>query len=170
MSHTIPKREVQARVHLRSGEPLEGQLFLDFIDVIHRGEQSLLDKLNDDYHWMPIRIADGTTEIVNRSLVTLVEPVGELPVELVRKEGSGVFREESVRVTLITGDVFDGRIAMDLPDEFSRVSDFLNFPQSFFALETAKGPILVAKEHVAHLQALEAPPTVPDARGIEERA
>ena len=33
----------------------------------------------------------------------------------------------------------EGRVPMELPEEFSRISDFLNFPQDFFAVETDEG-------------------------------
>lgn len=163
MSGTVPKRKVSARIRLVSGEERRGSLFLDFIDVIHRGEQTLLDKFNDDYAWFPIVLADGGgVEIVNRDLVAQVEPDRGVAVELVRKENSPVFRLESVAVELADGTRLDGRIAMDLPDEFSRVSDFLNFPQNFFALETSSGPILVSKRHVKVLVPHEEPPALPD--------
>jgi len=172
MSHVIPKREVPVRVTLESGDLLVGRVFLDYIDVIHRGEQTLLDKFNDDSGWFPARNADGAIEIVNRARVVLVEPGDGLPADLVRKESGAVFRRESVGVRLSSGAVLEGHIAMDLPDEFCRVSDFLNFPQDFFALETADGPVLVAKRHVAALQPQEAPPAVPGVTdaGIGERA
>lgn len=171
LSHVIPKREVPVRVSLASGDVLSGLVFLDFIDVIHRGEQTLLDKFNDDYEWFPVRIGE-TTEIVNRERVVLVEPGHGLPAELMRKDSAAVFRRESVGVRLSSGALLEGRIEMDLPDEFCRVSDFLNFPQNFFALETENGPVLVAKRHVITLQAREAPPAVPGMRdaGIGERA
>jgi hypothetical protein len=47
---------------------------------------------------------------------------------------------------------------MDLPDEFCRVSDFLNFPDAFFAVETDEGPVLVSKRHAATLTPHEQPP------------
>ncbi|HMB70358.1 MAG TPA: hypothetical protein VKU85_13665 [bacterium] len=170
MSHVIPKRRVGVRILTASGDQLVGEVFLDFIDVIHRGEQTLLDKFNDDYVWLPLRTSDGFTEIVNREWVMLVEPAEGLALELVRKESGEVFRRESVVVTLTGGRSIRGRIAMDLPDEFSRVSDFLNFPQDYFPLETDDGPRLVAKRHVLSLRALESPPTVPGAPepGVEE--
>ena len=170
MSHVIPKREVGVRIHTVSGDELDGEVFLDFIDVIHRGEQTLLDKFNDDYDWLPLRTQQGFTEIVHRDWVVSVEPADGLPLELVRKESGEVFRRESVKVRLASGRIVDGRIAMDLPDEFSRVSDFLNFPQNFFALETDDGPLLVAKRHVLSVRALEPPPEVPGTRepGVEE--
>ncbi|GJM44441.1 MAG: hypothetical protein DHS20C21_12830 [Gemmatimonadota bacterium] len=161
MSHVIPKREVGVQIHTVSGDLLQGEVFLDFIDVIHRGEQTLLDKFNDDFDWLPLRSREGFTEIVNRDWIVSVEPARGLPLELVRKESGEVFRRELVLVRLASGRSIDGRLAMDLPDEFSRVSDFLNFPQNFFALETDDGPVLIAKRHVLNLRALEAPPAAP---------
>ncbi len=161
MSHVIPKRKISVELHLDSGDRVEGHVFLDFIDVIHRGEQTLLDKLNDDYEWFPLARPDGV-EITNRRCVVTVEPGDGVPDAMIRKENSPVFRREEVTVKLIGDRRLSGQIAMDLPDEFSRVSDFLNFPQSFFALERSEGPVLIAKGHVLAIHAHERPPVMPD--------
>jgi hypothetical protein len=162
MAGLIPKRKVAVLVRLSSGAERRGSVFLDFIDVIHRGEQTLLDKFNDDYSWFPFLLSDRGVEIVNRDLVTQVEPGEGVPAELVCKENSPVFRREFVSIGLVDGRHVEGRIAMDLPDEFSRVSDFLNFPQNFFAVETAAGFILISKRHVRTLVPHEKPPSLPD--------
>lgn len=156
MSHAVPKRKVAARVRLTSGESLEGSVFLDFIDPIHRGEQTLLDLFNGESPWFAIATADGIV-MVNRGQVALVEPGDGVPTAFVRRESSAIFRRE--RITLRIGDrMLQGLIAMDLPDEFSRVSDFLNFPEAFFAIETDDGPVLVSKHLATTLTPHERPP------------
>ena len=173
MSHVIPKRKAPIVLQLVDGRSLRGSLYLDYIDVIHRGEQTLLDKLNDDYPWLPLSGPEGgSTRIVNRAQIVTVEPDGGLTPELVRRENSPVFRREQVTIELPEARCLTGKIAMDLPDEFSRVSDFLNFPQNFFAVETEEGPVLVAKAHVLSLTPHERPPTLsqPADTEIEERA
>jgi hypothetical protein len=171
MTGVVPKRKVAITVRLSSGEERQGSVFLDYIDVIHRGEQTLLDKFNDDYPWFPF-LAERGVEIVNRELVTQVEPGDGVPTELVCKENSPVFRREFVTIGLVDGRRVEGRIAMDLPDEFSRVSDFLNFPQNYFAVETSTGPVLISKRHVRALVPHERPPALPDsaAAQVGERA
>ena len=166
MSHAIPKRKISVRLHLDSGDRLEGHVFLDYIDVIHRGDQTLLDKLNDDYEWFPLALPGGV-EITNRGRVVSLEPGDGVPEGMIRKENSPVFRREEVTVKLVDGRRLSGQIAMDLPDEFSRVSDFLNFPQSFFALERSEGPVLIAKEHVLAIVPHEKPPVLPDGDDAE---
>jgi len=161
MSGVIPKRKVAIRLRLHSGEERRGAVYLDYIDVIHRGEQTLLDKFNDDYPWFPFVSESGEVEILNRDLIGQVEPGEGVSPEMVRKEDSPVFRRERVTLSLVDGRRLEGRIAMDLPDEFSRVSDFLNFPQNFFALETTQGPVLVSKRHVKALTPHEEPPALP---------
>ena len=163
MTGVIPKRRVSVRMHLVGGERLRGEVFLDYIDVIHRGEQTLLDKFNDDYPWFPVALESaGGMEILNREKVMLVEPGDGIPPDLVRKEDSPVFRRERVTLEIAGERTLSGHIAMDLPDEFSRVSDFLNFPKNFFALETEDGPVLVSKSHVVSLVPHEKPPVLPD--------
>ncbi len=172
MNHVIPKRKVSIRLHLDTGDRLDGNIYLDFIDVIHRGEQTLLDKFNDDYDWFPLSGTDGV-EILNRARVVLVEPGEGVPEQMVRREGSGVFRLEDVTLRLPGGRDLTGRLAMDLPDEFSRVSDFLNFPQDFFAVERGEdGPVLVAKDHVIGIVPHEKPPAMPGGSdvSVEENA
>jgi len=168
VSQVVPKREAAVRLHLTTGEVRRGTVFLDYIDVIHRGAQTLLDKLNDDSEWFPVRSARGI-EMLNRRRVALVEPAEGLDPELVRKDSAAVFRRESVTVQIAGDRTLAGRIAMDLPDEFSRVSDFLNFPMNFFALETERGPVLVSKWHVVSLVPHERPPAAPEPDAMDFR-
>lgn len=161
MSNVVPKREVSVRIRLASGEVRTGTVFLDFIDVIHRGAQTLLDKLNGDSEWLPLRGSAGI-EVLNRAGVVLVESGDGAGAEYVRRDNSSVTRRESVTVR-IPGDALEGHLAMDLPDEFSRVSDFLNFPDAFFALETSRGPVLLAKRHISALVPHGASPDVAEA-------
>ena len=67
MSHVVPKRRVDVRVHLVNGDSRRGCVYIDYIDVIHRGEQTLLDKFNDDFVWFAMNAADGSMEILNRN-------------------------------------------------------------------------------------------------------
>ena len=132
----------------QNGDTVAGHAFLDYIDVIHRGDQTLLDKLNDDFPWFPVNGDDDDVEILNRRHVVLVQPGPDVPANLVRPELEGKarhYRCESAMLRLESGLTLEGRIPMDLPEEFSRLSDFLNFPQDFFTVETDEGPVLVSK-------------------------
>ena len=100
-------------------------------------------------------------QIVNRRRIVTAVPGETAAAELVSTGSAPVFRREEVTLRLAGGEEIDGRIAMDLPDEFSRVSDFLNFPQSFFALERPGGTVIVAKEHVFGIVPHEKPPVLP---------
>jgi hypothetical protein len=168
LSNVVPKREVPVRIRLASGEVRTGTVFLDFIDVIHRGAQTLLDKLNGDSEWLPLRGSAGI-EVLNRAGIVLMESAEGAAAEYVRRDTSSATRREAVSVS-IPGDVLQGHLAMDLPDEFSRVSDFLNFPDAFFALETPRGPVLLAKRHVSGLVPHGAAPDVAEALGGQRGA
>lgn len=176
MDHVVPKRKVAVLVRLRNGDTVAGHVFLDYIDVIHRGQQTLLDKLNDDFPWFPVNGDDTDTEILNRRHVVLVQPGAEVPDDLVRPElretAGGHVRVENVTLRLESDLTLEGEVPMELPEEFSRLSDFLNFPQDFFAIETAHGPVLVSKRHVMSLSPHDGPPALPSdaGRGGEERA
>jgi len=171
----IPKRKVAVLVRLRNGETVAGHVFLDYIDAVHRGDQTLLDKLNDDFSWFPLSGDDGDVEILHRRHVELVQPGPDVPSDWVREDleaSAEHYRSETVTLRLESGLTLHGRIAMDLPEEFSRISDFLNFPQDFFAVETDDGAVLVSKTHVFSLAPHDSPPALPSdaGRGGEERA
>jgi hypothetical protein len=169
MSHVIPKRKMAVRLRLVDGASLSGDVFLDYIDPVHRGEQTLLDLFNKDAAWLPLATPEGI-RVVNRDRVLTVEPGPGVKPEMVRRDNAAVFRRERV-VLYLPGLEIGGMIAMDLPDEFSRVSDFLNFPEEFFAVETADGPVLACKSRVSSLAPHEKPPTVPARDGdFEDRA
>jgi hypothetical protein len=175
VDHVVPKRKIAVLVRLQNGETVAGHAFLDYIDVIHRGDQTLLDKLNDDFPWFPVNGDDDDVEILNRRHVVLVQPGPDVPANLVRPELEGKaqhYRSEGAMLRLESGLTIEGRIPMDLPEEFSRLSDFLNFPENFFAVETDDGPVLVSKAHLTSLVPHDGPPALPtDAgRGGEERA
>jgi hypothetical protein len=175
VDHVVPKRKIAVLVRLQNGDTVAGHAFLDYIDVIHRGDQTLLDKLNDDFPWFPVTGDDDGVEILNRRHVVLVQPGPDVPPDLVRpdlEENAAHYRSESVMLRLDGDLTLEGRIPMDLPEEFSRLSDFLNFPEDFFVVETDDGPVLVSKSHVTSLVPHETPPVLPSdtGRGGEERA
>ncbi len=169
MDHVIPKRRIDVLVRLENGDTVAGGAFLNYIDAIHRGEQTLLDKLNDDFTWFPINGDDDDVELLNRRHVVLVQPGPDVPPELVHpdleREGGEHFRREGVTLRLGSDLMIEGRIPMNLPEEFSRISDFLNFPQDFFVVETPDGPVLVSKVHVISLTPHENPPAMPSDAG-----
>jgi hypothetical protein len=61
-------------------------------------------------------------------------------------------REERVRVRLIGGAAFEGVLAMELPQEFNRTSDFLNAEEDFFPLSSASGTLLVNKRRLLEVR------------------
>jgi hypothetical protein len=156
-------------VRLRNGDTVAGYVFLDYIDVIHRGDQTLLDKLNDDFPWFPVNGDDKDVEILNRRHVVLVQPGTSVAADLVRPDlretAGGHVRIESVTLRLASDLTLEGQVPMELPEEFSRISDFLNFPQDFFAVETDDGPVLVSKRHVISLAPHDGPPALPSDAG-----
>lgn len=174
MDHVIPKRKVAVLVRLRNGETVAGHVFLDYIDPIHRGDQTLLDKLNDDFPWLPVSGDANDVEILNRRHVVLVQPGTGVEPDLVRprmrEQAGGHVRNERVTLRLDSGLTLEGRLPMELPEEFARVSDFLNFPEDFFALEADSGPVLVSKRHVLSLVPHDRSPALPGDAGRGERA
>jgi hypothetical protein len=65
-------------------------------------------------------------------------------------------REEYVRVRLVGGRSHEGVLAIEMPHEFNRVSDFLNGEDDFFPLQTTQGAMLINKTCVLDIRVRDA--------------
>ena len=60
-----------------------------------------------------------------------------------------VAREERVELCFADGRRMDGTIQMEVTDDFTRVSDFINAPERFYPIRTRLGLMLVNKDRVS---------------------
>jgi len=62
-----------------------------------------------------------------------------------------VTHEERVCVHMISGMVFEGVLALEMPDGFNRASDFLNMGDDFLTLHVGSRALLVNKQRIREL-------------------
>lgn len=96
----------------------------------------------------PLEDGESGVLLVNPLDVEGVQPAEGTPTELVRRESFGPLREERIRVRFRSGTELEGIVRFELPQNLNRVSDFLNGPESFYALDTPEGVWLVHKRLV----------------------
>lgn len=146
MSRYVQKLRVPVRLALVGGEVLEGHLSLAPRAENHDGPESLLERLNAPTRVVPFHHdADGSVRLVHRTRIEWLAAGPNVASILVRRPLYQHTREEHVRVRLAGGHAFEGVMAFEMPNEFNRLSDFLNEPEEFFPLLTAEGTVLVGK-------------------------
>lgn len=131
-------------------EPVEGELWLLRHSEFRAGPQTLLERLNEHVRVLPVVRGDDT-HLVNRELIDWVEPGPGVDPALIGPVPYAVTQEERVCVNMISGLVFEGVLALEMPEGFNRASDFLNMGDDFFTLRVGPRPLLVNKHRIREL-------------------
>jgi hypothetical protein len=121
--------------------------------------ETILERLNSAHLFLPLsRAGDLEVLLLNVQSIERVSPDPGLDPQLWCPPTFRYTREERVRVRLAGGAAFEGLLQMELPEEYARVSDFMNLPEVFFPLRTAQGVLFVNKSSVADVMVYEAAP------------
>jgi hypothetical protein len=146
MPRYIEKMRVPVRLALIGCEPVEGYLSLSPQAEMHEGPETILDRLNAPTRVVPfVRIEDGAVLLVVRAHIEWVAAGPDVAPSLVNRAHFQHTREEHVEVRLLGGKRHRGVLAIEMPHEFNRVSDFLNADGEFFPLQTPEGTLLFNK-------------------------
>ena len=149
MPEYVDKLRVTVRVSRPGEPPVEGTLSLLPHSAHHAGPETLLELLDPSAGFLPFeRTTDNAVLLLSRPDIQWVMVGLEVDPELIRPPAYQFTRQERVWVSLRDGDVLDGVIQMELPDNINRVSDYLNGPERFFPLTTRQGTFLVHKAAV----------------------
>lgn len=157
MSRYIEKLRVPVRLALSGCEPVEGHLSLSPRAELHDGPETLLERLNAPTRVVPFhRDGDGSVLLLVRERIEWVLAGPGVASPLVRRPHFQHTREEQVHVRLTGGGSHEGVLAIEMPHEFNRVSDFLNEADDFFPLQTHEGTLLVSKACLLDVRVREA--------------
>jgi len=163
MLRYVEKLRVPVRFALLGDVPVHGQFSLAPQAELHEGPETLLERLNAPQRVLPFhRTVDDTVVLVTRINIAWVEAGDTVDPHLVRPKTYMTTREERVHVRLLGGEAFDGVLAMEMPHEFNRASDYLNGGDEFFPLLAARGTLLINKARVLDVR-VSAAPSVPKA-------
>jgi hypothetical protein len=159
MSEYVDKMRVNVRISRAGQPPVEGRVSLSPHSAVRPGPETLLELLDPGIGFLPFeRSADDAVVLLSRQDIQWVMAGPEVESELVRPRAFRYTREERVRVTLRSGEDFDGVIQMELPEYLNRISDYLNGPERYFPLKTRRGTFLIHKAAVREIFLYEASP------------
>ncbi len=112
------------------GMKLEVNFFLSPYAEGHSGREFLLDILNSNLTFLPVEdIRTNAILFLNKSKIMYLEiPERDLAEETVLNP------EKSVRVELTNHEILNLSFFMEMPEERSRISDYLNLSAQFIYL------------------------------------
>lgn len=153
MSRYVEKLRVPVRLAAIGCEPVEGHLSLSPRAELHEGPETILERLNAPVRVLPFHPAgDEAVLLVVRAHVEWVAAGPQVAPQLVRAAHFQHTREEHVRVRLLGGASLEGILAIEMPHEFNRVSDFMNGDEDFFPLQGPSGTMLLNKARVLDIR------------------
>ncbi|WP_249621136.1 hypothetical protein [Desulfuromonas sp. CSMB_57] len=137
----ITKTRQEVRLTLADGSDVAGEVFLSLYDVRGQKPQRVGNLLNDSEDaFVPVKTAGGTVHINTANIVMAATPAVDEGDELMM-----LGKKYRVQVTTLHGKTVEGDIFVDLPQDRSRVSDYLNRPDRFYRL--------FVSEHIVYIGA-----------------
>jgi hypothetical protein len=150
--YRIPKTPRQIAMTLHSSETMTGDIFLQQVGRYGSAEGPI-DILNAPELFFPLRAENGDTVLVAKDQVVSVH-YNRSDVETALR--AGVTPRIGVEVRLIHGQTFTGLVFLDMPEQHSRLLDFLNRSrQRFISLDTQDGQLLVNRGMIESVRSLD---------------
>lgn len=145
-----PQRMVAVRVLLEDGQKLEGGFYVPATGP-DGNPGRLLDRLNDaSEEFLPL--AGRYETLLNKSCIVTVELAsGQQQTEGIE---SDVAREQKVRIALARGDTVEGWIRYLMPEERSRLLDYLNEAPNFIPVIGERRVSLVHRRFIQSVEEL----------------
>ncbi|MFQ5756220.1 MAG: hypothetical protein ACE5H7_09005 [Acidiferrobacterales bacterium] len=145
-----PQRMVPVRVLLADGQKLEGGFYAPATGL-DGNPGRLLDRLNDaSEEFLPL--AGRYETLLNKSWIVTVELAsGQQQTEGIESDFA---REQKVRIVLAHGDTVEGWVRYLMPEERTRLLDYLNEAPSFIPVIGEQRVTLVHRRFVQSIQEL----------------
>jgi hypothetical protein len=148
MTRYVEKLRVPVRLSQPSLPPREGCLLL-FPDTAHGRPECVLELLNSPRHVIPFILAgDESVLLLTRSNIDWVAVGSGVADYLVVPPDRAVTNEQRVELRFVDESRVEAVIGWGVNDESSRLSDFLNARESFFAANASFGTLIVNKLRV----------------------
>jgi hypothetical protein len=140
----VEKNKRKATLCRSDGMKLDVNFFLSPYAEGHSGKELILDILNSDSTFLPVEdIRTGEIFFLNKDSVMFLEiPERDLTDE------TPLNPEKRVKVELTNNEILNLSIFMEMPEERSRVSDYLNFSRAFIYLCGKERDIILNKAFV----------------------
>jgi hypothetical protein len=146
----LEKIKRRATLCRSDGVKMDVNFFLSPYAEGHSGRELILDVLNSNSTFLPIEdIRTGAIYFLNKSGVMFLEiPERDLAQETVLNP------EKSVQVELTNHEILNLSIFMEMPEERSRISDYLNFSPEFIYLCGKEKDLILNKSFVFSVKEL----------------
>ena len=145
---SLPRVAVPATLRLTTGDDLEGEVYVMERVPQHAGAETPLDMLNRADGFFPFRPRGGESAVLlvakSRTVTLTVPPA---PADSARLSAA---KRASLVITLADGSELSGWATIEMPEQHSRILDYLNAAEQFFAIATAERVHIVNRAHVLY--------------------
>ncbi len=145
------KYRLPVTLAVAGGPGFTGYVSLSKQSEFRPGPQTLLERFNERVRIVPLVDGD-VTHLVARDLIEWVEGGPGVDSALFGPAVFAVTRIERACVSLRSGRVLEGLIAMEMPEGYNRTSDFINGDDDFFVLCCGERTLLVNKRRLRDLR------------------
>jgi hypothetical protein len=150
---SVPKRSVQATVHMLNGPARQFELFLSETAENHRGPEKPSDLLLRDSRFLPAKEWDKAFVVLNTDAILwmTVEASVETQTESLSVEdlAASMSVSQDVELTMSNGEALRGTLVYLQPQGRQRLQDFLHDAPRFFVLRDDERAHIVNVAHVA---------------------
>lgn len=143
----IAKNRRQVIFTLADGRELEGEVFLSLYEAHRQGSQRVGELLNGEETFLPVKTSAGT---VHLNVANIIKAVTQEDAE--RHDLMMLGKKYTVRITTLHGEAIEGDIFVDLPQDRSRVSDYLNRPERFLRVFVPGHIVYVAARFILEVR------------------
>jgi hypothetical protein len=149
----IEKSRRRVTITTRTGDVIPGDMFLQPYARWGGQAERPIDILNAAESFFPLRRDDGEVVLVAKNQVATVACDGTDEEE---GTGAAITRRASVEVRLLTGETVSATVLLEVPEDHSRLLDFLNlWKPRFLPLDTVDGKLLVNRGMIERVRALD---------------
>ena len=131
MNLKLKTQKRQAEIKFSDGHSICGHFFISPHPKGHPGGENVIELLNDDRSYTPFKIAKGQVSLLQKESIMMVR----MAISEMRKDLPYQNRTFA-KVFLLSGNILEGHVFIDLPKTHTRLSDFLNFSKKFFLLRS----------------------------------
>jgi hypothetical protein len=133
--------------NLSDGGEVQGTVFLRLHEAHHTGVQKVGELLNDDQKFIPIKKEDETLLLNKRHIVAATVPADDERDDLMC-----FGKQYTISIITTLGLKFNGDIFVNLPEENSRVKDYLNQSTPFLPLIQAESIMYINQKFIMTVQ------------------
>jgi hypothetical protein len=143
MNLKLKTQKRQAETKFSDGHSICGSFFISPHSKGLTGSESVIKLLNEDRPYVPFEMAEGEISLLQKDSIMMVRmAVSEMPKDL------PYLIRTPTKVFLLSGDIIEGHVFIDLPKSHNRLSDFFNFSKKFFFTDVNGQDLLINTKFV----------------------